>query len=82
MSNGNNFDYGREFVGNLHAHSKPVPVRVETRLRVTTDLPAREIDEYRDRAFDRPPYYVFAKGGNLEHPTLYASAVARHYFTW
>ena len=39
-SYGNEFEYAKQFAGNLRGQSKPVPVRVETRLRTNTELTA------------------------------------------
>lgn len=80
MSNLNDFTYARQFNGNLHSESNPVPVKVTTRLRVNSKNSASEIRKYSSTAFDQAPQYVFG-GGNLPlHPSL--QAMGRHYFTW
>jgi hypothetical protein len=80
-SYGNEYDYAKQFAGNLRAQSQPVPVRVETRLRTNTDLTAHDIQEYKSLGFDIPPRYIVEE--NPPHlPGLKLSAVARPYFTW
>ena len=82
-SNGNEYAYARQFIGNLRKESEPVPVRVDTKLRVVIGVTAREVQEYKDHAYDSPPHYVFGIGENLpQSERLYASAAGRHYFTW
>ena len=78
--NTNEFDYAKEFVGNFRSESKPVPVKVTTRLRLMSQPPSTEVRRYGSELFSAPPKYVFG-GGNLPlHPSL--QAVGRHYFTW
>lgn len=80
-SYGNEYEYAKQFAGNLRGQSKPVPVRVETRLRTNTELTARDIQEYKGLELDIPPRYIVED--NPPHlPGLRVSAVARHYFTW
>jgi hypothetical protein len=80
MSNSNEYDYAKQFDGNLGPDTEPVPVKVTTRLRVMSDRTAEEIRRYSSEAFDIPPQYVMG-GGNLPlHPSL--QAMGRHYFTW
>jgi hypothetical protein len=81
MSNQRNeFTYEKEFVGNLRAQSEPVPVQVNTRLRVELDLAPREIQEYKTRAAC-VPQYVFGQCAELPlHPSL--QATGRHFFNW
>jgi hypothetical protein len=80
MSNSNEFTYAKQFDGNLRADSKPVPVKVITRLRVMTGHTAEEIRKYSSHAFDKAPEYVFG-GGNLPLSPA-RQAMGRHYFTW
>jgi hypothetical protein len=79
-SHSNEYDYAKEFIGNFRSESKPVPVKVTTRLRLLSKPPSTEIHRYSDRGFDAPPQYVFG-GGNLPLPPS-LQAVGRHYFTW
>ena len=46
MSNHNEFAYAKQFDGNLSADSKPVPVKVTTRLRIMSKTTAEEIRKY------------------------------------
>jgi hypothetical protein len=76
----NEFTYGKEHVVNLSDGSQSVPARVHTRLRVTTELTAREVQEHKGRT-PCVPTYIFGHGGELPlHPSL--QALGRHYFTW
>jgi hypothetical protein len=76
----NEFTYAKDFVGNLHGETEPVPVRVNTRLRVDTDLTAFEVQEHKARAQSKPKY-IPGHGGELPlHPSL--QAMGRHYFRW
>jgi len=76
----NDYTFAKEFVGNLRAESDPVPVRVDTRLRVMTEETAREVREYISGAIGTPRY-VFNGSGDLPlHPSLHA--FGRHYFNW
>jgi hypothetical protein len=78
QSNGNTFT--KQFVGNLRGQSDPVPVRVDTTLRIMTEETAREVREYISEA-TAVPHYVFNGATNLPlHPSL--NAYGRHYFTW
>lgn len=80
FSQSNEYPYTRQFDGNMPAHSEPVPVKVTTRLRIMPETTATEIRQYRSRALDAPPQYVFGGGSLPLHPSL--QAVGRHYFTW
>jgi hypothetical protein len=76
----NEFTYGKEHVGNLRDGSHSVPARIHTRLRVTTQLTAREVHEHEGRAHCLPTY-IFGHGAELPlRPTL--QAMGRHYFKW
>jgi hypothetical protein len=76
----NEFTYGTELVGNLRDGSQSVPARIHTRVRVTTELTAREVQEHKGRAHC-VPVYIFGHGAELPlHPSL--QALGRHYFTW
>jgi hypothetical protein len=76
----NDFTYGKEIVGNLWDGPQSVSARVHTRMRVTTDLTAREVQEHKGRTHCVPTY-IFGHGGELPlHPSL--QALGRHYFTW
>jgi hypothetical protein len=75
----NEFAYANEFVGNLRAKSVTVPVRVDTRVRVTTEEPSSEAQK-QDRT-NKLPVYSFGCGGDLPvQPDL--QAMGRHYFKW
>jgi len=80
MSNPNEFAYAKQFDGNLSSDSKPVPVKVTTRLRIMNENTAEEIRKYSGHAFDKAPQYVFGGGSLPLHPSL--QAMGRHYFTW
>jgi hypothetical protein len=73
------FTFAKEFVGNLRGKSEPVPVRVNTSLRVMTEETVREFQEY-----IRPggvSLYISGLGKELPlHPIL--QAMGRHYFSW
>ena len=77
----NEYAYAKQFDGNLKAAtSRPVPVKVTTRLKVMTEHNAGEILRYTGPAFDAAPAYVFGGGSLPVAPSL--QAVGRHYFTW
>lgn len=80
-SYGNEYNYAKQFAGNLRVQSKIVPVRVETRLRVTTELTGADVEEYRNLVYDIPPRYIFDENPP-PHLSLQKAAVARHYFVW
>ena len=74
----NEYDFAKEFTGNLRSESAPVPARVNTRLRVVMKEEAKSL---RDRAIPVAPRYIIGIGGELPiHPSL--QAMGRHYFTW
>jgi hypothetical protein len=76
----NDFTYGKELVGNMRDGSQSVPARIHTRVRVTTDLTFREVQEHKGRSHC-VPVYIFGHGAELPlHPSL--QALGRHYFTW
>ncbi len=76
----NEFVYGKELVGNLCDGFQSVPARIHTRLRVTTGLTTREVQEHKGRAHCVPTY-IFGHGGELPvRPDL--QALGRHYFKW
>ncbi len=76
----NEFIYGKELVGNLRDGSESLTARVHTRLRVTTKLTTREVQEHKGRAHCVPTY-IFGHGADLPlHSSL--QALGRHYFTW
>ena len=79
MSNSNDYAYTKEFEGNLLADSKPVPVKVTTRLRINTDT-ADEIRKLYSHEYDKMPEYAPGKGNLPLHPSLLA--MGRHYFKW
>jgi hypothetical protein len=58
----NDYTFAKEFVGNLRPESDPVPVRVNTRLRVMTEETAREVREYISGATGSPRYVFNATG--------------------
>ena len=76
----NEYDYAKEFVGNLRAKSEPVPVRVTTRLRVVMGISAVEVEQHKSRSDDAAPRYVVGTGNLPLHPSL--QAMGRHYFSW
>lgn len=80
MSNSNEYAFAIHFDGNLRPDAERVPVRLTTRLRVTTEHTQEEIRKYSNHAFDKPPVYVFAGGSLPLDPSL--QAMGRHYFTW
>jgi hypothetical protein len=58
--------------------SVAVPVRVITRVRITTEETAREVHKY---SCPGVPRYSIGCGGDLPiHPSL--QAMGRHYFQW
>lgn len=78
----NDYAYEKEFVGSLNAESEPVPIEVNTRLRVMTSETAREVRKYKHRHSEAPPKYEFSGGANLSlHPSLLAAS-GRHFFEW
>ena len=75
----NEYDYEKEFDGNLHGQIEPVPARITTRLRVMTTDMAREVRIYSASA--KVPMYAFQAGGDLPTQTS-VEATGRHFFTW
>jgi hypothetical protein len=74
----NEFTYGKKHVVNLSDGSQSVPARVHTRLRVTTELTAREVQEHKGRT-PCVPTYIFGHGGELPlHPSLQAGPSLFH----
>lgn len=80
MTNSNEYAYTKQFDGDLQADSRPVPVKLTTRLRVLAGQTAEDIRKYSSQAFDRAPAYVVGGGKLPLHPSL--QAIGRHYFTW
>ncbi len=82
-SDQNEYAYAKEFIGSLRTASQPVPVRVDTRLRLRMGINASEVEEHRDHADDAPPRYIIGIGASLPpSDRTYSSAVGRHFFTW
>ncbi len=75
----NQLAYTNEFVGDLHGRLEPVPVRVKTMVRVTSDDLSSEIQMY--VRGNEAPQYIFGCGGALPiKPTF--QATGRHYIKW
>lgn len=81
---GNQYEYAKEFDGNLSAASEAVPVRVKTSLRVMSKEEA--LNAWIRRLPYGVPHYTFKAGETNAvnelpmHPSL--EATGRHYFTW
>jgi len=84
MWQGNKYEYAKEFEGDLHSASEPVPVRVKTSLRVMSKEDA--LQAWIHRLPYGVPQYTFKAGETKVgdqlplHPSL--EAIGRHYFTW
>lgn len=76
----NEFAYMQQFDGNLHAESEPVPVRVNTSLRIMAEDTAREVRKYNHRSNCVPTYVFVQPKQQPLHPSL--QAMGRHYFKW
>ena len=73
----NEFEYAKEFNGNLHGQIDPA--RVTTTVHTMSKETAREVQLY--RAFDGAPRYNFRDRYDLPmHPSL--EATGPHYFGW
>jgi hypothetical protein len=80
LPNWNEYTYAKQFEGNLRGSSEPVPMRVNTNLRMMTEAATREFPK-QDLRLNRIPIYIFERRENLPlHPSLQARG--RHYFTW
>lgn len=81
---GNQYEYAKEFEGDLHSASEAVPVRVKTSLRVMSQEDA--LQAWIHRLPYGVPTYTFKAGQTRTadelpmHPSL--EATGRHYFTW
>ena len=77
---GNQYEYAKEFDGDLHSATEAVPVRVKTSLRVMSKQEAREAWIHR-LPYGVPQYSFKAGETPLPiHPSLEANG--RHYFSW
>jgi hypothetical protein len=78
--NGNDYTYVKKFEGNLRGSSEPVPMRVNTSLRVMSPEIVQEILKL-DHPASGAPLYVFVRRDGLPlRPSLQASGL--HYFEW
>ena len=78
----NDYTYEMEFDGSLHAESEPVPIRVNTLLRIMSETITLAAQKHKNRHYNAAPRYEFSGGANLAlHPSLLA-AYGRHYFEW
>ena len=78
--NWNEPTYRQQFAGNLRGSSEPVPICVNTNLRMMPEDTMRDFKNH-DTRTNRVPIYVFDGRVDLPlHPHL--QAVGRHYFTW
>ncbi len=73
----NDFEYAKEFEGNLHPG--PVPARVSTKVHMMTEEMVREVRLYRT-PFSVPQYAFNCDPELPMHPSL--EAMGRHYFRW
>lgn len=78
----NEIAYAKEFVGNLRGKSEPIPVQLNTSVRVILDLPNSQVQVYKSLAYDTAPQYFFGSGSLPSHPNVKASGIGRHYFSW
>lgn len=78
--NWNEYPYWKQFEGNLHGSSEPVPMCVSTNLRIMTEEMVQELQR-EDKRPSRAPVYVFGRGEDspLDQEI---QATGRHYFTW
>jgi hypothetical protein len=76
----NDYTFAKQFVGNLRGQSDPVPVQVDTTLRIMTEESAREVREYISVATAVPRYVLNGSTSLPLHPSL--NAYGRHYFRW
>lgn len=80
LPNWNDYTYAKQFEGNLRGSSEPVPMRVNTNLRMMAEGTVQEFQK-QDYRSKRAPRYVFVPRENLPlHPSLQARGC--HYFTW
>jgi hypothetical protein len=79
-ANWNEYTYEKKFEGNLRGSSDPVPMRVNTNLRLMSDEMVRELQKL-DHHSSGAPLYVFMRRDGLPlHPSLQATGL--HYFEW
>jgi hypothetical protein len=80
LPNGNEYTYAKQFEGNLRGSSEPVPVRLNTSLRMMSQEMVRELQKL-DHRTSGAPQYVFVRRDDLPlHPSLQATGL--HYFEW
>jgi hypothetical protein len=78
--NWNEYPYWKQFEGNLHGSSEPVPMCVSTSVRMMSEEMAGELTKEGKRP-DSAPMYVF--GRSEDSPLdLPLQATGRHYFRW
>lgn len=79
-ANWNEYAYRQQFEGNLRGSSEPVPMRVNTSLRIMSQEMVQELLKLDHRA-SGAPQYVFMRRDDLPlHPSLQATGL--HYFEW
>ena len=66
--------------GNLRGSSEPVPMRVNTNLRMMTKEMVQELQRLDHRASGAPQYVFMRRDGLPLHPRLQAPGL--HYFEW
>jgi hypothetical protein len=78
--NGNEYTYAKQFEGNLRGSSEPVPVRLNTSLRIMSQEMVRELQKLDHRSSSAPQYVFVRRDGLPLHPSLQATGL--HYFEW
>ncbi len=79
-SNWNEYTYEKKFEGNMRGSSGPVPMRVNTNLRMMSEEMVRELQKLDHRSSGAPQYIFMRRDGLPLHPSLQATGL--HYFEW
>jgi hypothetical protein len=79
-SNWNEPTYAQQFAGNLRGSSEPVPMRVNTSLRMMSPEMVQELQKLDHRSSGAPQYIFVRRDGLPLHPSLQATGL--HYFEW
>jgi hypothetical protein len=79
-ANWNEYTYEKKFDGNLRGSSEPVPMRVNTNLRLMSEETVRELQKLDHRSSGAPQYLFKRHDGLPLHPSLQATGL--HYFEW
>ena len=68
-SNWNEYTYEKKFEGNMRGSSGPVPMRVNTNLRMMSEEMVRELQKLDHRSSGAPQYIFMRRDGLPLHPS-------------